>query len=142
MSTSALALIRPFWSRHRLGLVIVFGCWLFCVAFMLAFPNLTSVRFSLATLGMGAVLPVSLAYLAAVFAFPATFSAKAVGAALGVAVIHLINLVRVCALFLIGLYARQFFHDTHVYVAQALVVAAAVALWLYWVGRFAHAPGR
>ena len=43
-------------------------------------------------------------------------------------------------LFLIGLYFHQFFHDTHVYVAQALVVCVAVALWLYWATRFADAP--
>jgi hypothetical protein len=45
-------------------------------------------------------------------------------------------------LFLIGLFAHQYFHDTHVYVAQALVVAIAVATWLFWAGRFADAPGR
>ena len=44
------------------------------------------------------------------------------------------------ALFLVGLYFHQIFHDTHVYVAQALVVCVAVALWLYWATRFADAP--
>jgi exosortase/archaeosortase family protein len=93
------------------------------------------------TAACSGAVPTSI-YLAAVFAFPASASAKALGAILGVVAIHLINLVRVSALFLVGLYFRQIFHETHVYVAQALVVAAAVALWLYWVGRFAHAPGR
>lgn len=93
------------------------------------------------TAACSGAVPTSI-YLAAVLAFPATASAKAVGAVLGIIVIHIINLVRVCALFLIGLYFEQIFHETHVYVAQALVVAAAVALWLYWVGRFAHAAGR
>ena len=46
------------------------------------------------------------------------------------------------ALFLVGLFYHQYFHDTHVYVAQALVVAIAVATWLFWAGRFADAPGR
>ena len=81
-------------------------------------------------------------YLAAVFAYPTTLRAKAIGAAMGVAIIHGVNLLRVIALFLIGLFARKYFHDTHVYVAQALVVCIAVATWLFWAGRFADAPGR
>jgi len=79
-------------------------------------------------------------YLAAVFAYPSSWRAKLIGAALGMAVIHAVNLARVSALFLIGLYAHRLFHETHVYVAQALVVAIAVATWLYWAGRFADAP--
>jgi exosortase/archaeosortase family protein len=81
-------------------------------------------------------------YLAAVFAYPTTRRAKLIGALMGAAVIHGVNLIRVIALFLIGLFANQYFHDTHVYVAQALVVCVAVATWLFWAGRFADAPGR
>lgn len=81
-------------------------------------------------------------YLAAVFAYPTTPRAKLIGAVLGALVIHGVNLVRVVTLFLIGLFANQYFHDTHVYVAQALVVCIAVATWLFWAGRFADAPGR
>ena len=83
----------------------------------------------------------SMIYLSAVFAYPASVRAKMIGTAIGLAVIHGVNLIRVVALFLIGLFARQFFHDTHVYVAQALVIAIAVATWLFWAGRFADAPG-
>jgi exosortase/archaeosortase family protein len=79
-------------------------------------------------------------YLAAVFAYPAGWKPKLIGAAIGIGVIHLVNLLRVSALFLIGLYYHQIFHETHVYVAQALVVCVAVALWLYWATRFADAP--
>jgi exosortase/archaeosortase family protein len=84
----------------------------------------------------------SMIYLSAVLAYPASARAKAIGAALGLGMINGLNLIRVVALFLIGLYANDFFHDTHVYVAQALVIAVAVATWLYWAGRFTHAPGR
>lgn len=86
----------------------------------------------------GAV-PMSI-YLSAVLAYPTTGRAKLIGAALGLAVIHAVNLVRVTALFFIGLYAHQYFHETHVFVAQALVICVAVALWLYWAARFADAP--
>ena len=78
----------------------------------------------------------------AVFAYPTRARAKLIGALLGIVVIHGVNLMRVVALFLIGLFANQYFHDTHVYVAQAIVVCIAVATWLFWAGRFADAPGR
>jgi exosortase/archaeosortase family protein len=84
----------------------------------------------------------SMIYLAAVLAYPTDRRAKLVGSALGISVIHLVNLIRVVALFLIGLFAHQYFHDTHVYVAQALVVCIAVATWLFWAGRVADAPRR
>jgi len=84
----------------------------------------------------------SMIYLSAVFAYPATVRAKMIGAGIGLGIIHSVNLIRVVTLFLIGLFAHQYFHDTHVYVAQALVVAIAVATWLFWAGRFADAPGR
>jgi exosortase/archaeosortase family protein len=79
-------------------------------------------------------------YLAAVFAYPTSWRARWLGTAIGIGVIQLVNIFRVCALFLIGLYFHAAFHDTHVYVAQALVVCVAVALWLYWATRFADAP--
>jgi len=79
-------------------------------------------------------------YLAAVFAYPSTWRSRGLGALLGIVVIQLVNIVRVCALFLIGLFFHEIFHDTHVYVAQALVVCVAVALWLFWATRYADAP--
>jgi exosortase/archaeosortase family protein len=79
-------------------------------------------------------------YMAAVFAYPTSWRARWLGTAIGIGVIQVVNVIRVTALFLIGLYMRAVFHDTHVYVAQALVVCVAVALWLYWATRFADAP--
>jgi len=84
----------------------------------------------------------SMIYLAAVFAYPAKSRTKFLGAAIGMLVIHGANLLRVMSLFLIGLFAEEYFHDAHVYVAQGLVVAVAVATWLFWAGRYVHAPGR
>jgi exosortase/archaeosortase family protein len=79
-------------------------------------------------------------YLAAVFAYPTSWRSRGLGALLGIVAIQLVNIVRVCALFLIGLFFHEIFHDTHVYVAQALVVCVAVALWLFWATRYADAP--
>ncbi|MFN8640402.1 MAG: archaeosortase/exosortase family protein [Candidatus Binatia bacterium] len=79
-------------------------------------------------------------YMAAVFAYPSSWRSRLLGAALGIVTIQIVNIIRVSALFLIGLFFHEIFHDTHVYVAQALVVCVAVALWLYWVTRYADAP--
>jgi exosortase/archaeosortase family protein len=79
-------------------------------------------------------------YLAAVFAYPASWRTKWYGAGLGIIGIHVVNVVRVSALFLLGIYHHELFHDTHVYVAQALVVCVAVALWMFWAARIADAP--
>lgn len=84
----------------------------------------------------------SMIYLAAVFAYPAGWRSKLKGAALGLAIIQGVNLARVVALFLVGMFHPRLFHEIHVYVAQSLVVAIAVATWLFWAGRFADAPGR
>jgi exosortase/archaeosortase family protein len=90
--------------------------------------------------GCSGVVP-TMIYLSAVFAYPTSWRSKAIGTALGIAIILSVNLLRVVVLFLIGVFAREYFHDTHVYVAQALVVAIAAATWLFWAGRFADAPG-
>jgi exosortase/archaeosortase family protein len=79
-------------------------------------------------------------YMAAVFAYPSSWRSRAIGAALGIVTIQIVNIVRVTALFLVGLFFHEVFHDTHVYVAQALVVCVAVALWLFWVTKYADAP--
>jgi exosortase/archaeosortase family protein len=80
-------------------------------------------------------------YLSAVLAFPTTWRSKLIGAAMGLGIIHGVNLIRVVALFIIGLFFNQYFHETHVYIAQALVVAVAIATWLFWAGRFTDALG-
>jgi exosortase/archaeosortase family protein len=79
-------------------------------------------------------------YLAAVLAYPTGWPARGLGALIGVLAINFINVFRVVALFLIGLYLPTMFHETHVYVAQALLICVAVAAWMYWVSRFADAP--
>lgn len=103
--------------------------------------NLVNPRF---TVGVSAAcsgaVPMMI-YLAAVLAYPASWRAKSIGAVLGLGIIELANILRVAALFLVGMYFNAYFHDTHVYVAQALVVCIAVTTWLFWAGRFTDALG-
>lgn len=86
----------------------------------------------------GAV-PLSI-YFSAVLAFPSSFRARLLGLLLGTTVIFAVNVLRVGALFLVGLFFREVFHESHVYVAQALVICVAVALWLFWATRYAMTP--
>ena len=55
----------------------------------------------------------SMIYLSAVLAYPASARAKLIGSLLGLFMINGLNLIRVVALFLIGLYYNQYFHETH-----------------------------
>ncbi|RMH23453.1 MAG: exosortase H [Acidobacteria bacterium] len=76
-------------------------------------------------------------FLAAVLAFPASWRARAAGLLLGMVAIQLVNLLRVVALFLTGVYFRDFFDSSHTVVWQTVVILFALLLWLYWAGRWA-----
>lgn len=135
------------WTVAR-AIAFVSGLALKAMGALVGFPvltegtNIASGAFRVdVTPACSGVVP-TIIYLSAVFAYPSSPRSKLIGAGLGILVIHSVNLLRVMGLFLIGLFATQYFHDTHVYVAQALVVAIAVATWLFWAGRFADAPGR
>lgn len=75
--------------------------------------------------------------LAAVVAFPASWRARLLGLGIGILGIQLVNLVRVIALFLTGAYLPRFFDSSHTVVWQTVVIASAIALWLFWARRFA-----
>ncbi|MCX8073134.1 MAG: archaeosortase/exosortase family protein [Candidatus Binatia bacterium] len=87
------------------------------------------------------VVPTAI-YSAAVLAYPASWVSRCVGLVLGAVVIHALNVLRVVGLFLVGLFANPYFHYTHVYLAQAMIIVVAVATWLYWAQRFVHVAGR
>lgn len=72
---------------------------------------------------------------AAVLAYPAPVRAKLWGLALGLPALFLINEVRIVTLIAIGRTFPQHFDVAHYLVWQALIIFAAVALWLVWMGR-------
>ena len=134
------------WTVAR-GIAWLSGWFLWSLGLVGGFPvvidgtNLASGTFRVdVSPGCSGVVP-TMIYLSAVFAYPTGWRSKLIGTALGIGVIAAVNLLRVVSLFLIGVFAHQYFHDTHVYIAQALVVAIAAATWLFWAGRFADAPG-
>ncbi|MEW6270725.1 MAG: exosortase H, partial [Thermodesulfobacteriota bacterium] len=78
------------------------------------------------------VLP-TLIYCAAVLAFPSRWRDKAIGVAIGVPAILLVNVVRVASLMVLGAHWPSLFERMHIFVWQTLVIALAMAVWIYWV---------
>ena len=74
-------------------------------------------------------------FLSAIIAFPASLKEKVLGGILGTALIYLLNLVRVIILFLIGVYAPQYFDESHVYVSQTIFIVIVAIFWLLWIGK-------
>ncbi len=81
-------------------------------------------------------------FLIAVVAFPAGWTSRLIGVGLGVGGIFLLNVVRLVSLYYIGVHLPGFLDPVHQLVWQSVLIVFAVALWLLWAGRWAHAPKR
>ncbi|HHT9126286.1 MAG TPA: archaeosortase/exosortase family protein [Candidatus Brocadiia bacterium] len=79
---------------------------------------------------------VCIIYLAAVIAYPCKIKEKVIGVAIGIPIIEAINLVRVVCLFYVLRYFPASFETYHIYVAESIIIAFGVVLWLFWVERF------
>lgn len=84
------------------------------------------------------ILPATI-YLSAVLAFPSRWADKGWGVLIGLPAIFLINLVRVVTLVMIGAAWPDVFEQVHIYVWQALVIALAMVVWVFWAERFVRA---
>ena len=85
-------------------------------------------------------LIVCIIYIAAVIAYPCKIKEKAIGIALGIFVIEVVNLIRIVCLIYIIRYFPASFETSHIYVAESVIIAIGVVLWLFWVERFVRAP--
>jgi len=86
------------------------------------------------------VLP-TLIYCAAVLAFPSRWREKAIGFAIGIPAIALINVARVASLMVLGAHWPALFERVHIFVWQTLVIALAMAVWIYWVEAWVEPDG-
>jgi exosortase/archaeosortase family protein len=89
--------------------------------------------FSVKILGNCNAIYETVLLLSAVIAFPALLKEKVVGGVLGTIFIYLLNLLRVVLLYLVGVYAPQFFEESHVYVSQTIFFVMVAIFWLIWV---------
>jgi exosortase H (IPTLxxWG-CTERM-specific) len=74
-----------------------------------------------------------LIFAVAVVAFPASARKKLVGVAAGFVLLQVINVVRIAGLALVGIYLKNYFNYVHIYVAQGLMIAVSLLLFLGWL---------
>lgn len=86
-----------------------------------------------------------LIFAAVVLAFPSTWRQRAIGLVAGAILIHVFNTLRIIALMAILVWRESWFDFAHVYLWQTgtvLVLFAAFALWLKFVGPRGPQPVR
>jgi exosortase/archaeosortase family protein len=81
-------------------------------------------------------------FLAALLAYPLPLMARVFGAILGLALVQGVNLARTVALFLVGAYRPEYFHDAHVFLAPWVVIVCIMAFWTFWIDRWNALPAR
>jgi len=94
--------------------------------------DLRSPRFAVTIYNGCNGLITSLIFVSAVLAFPTRAWAKVVGVVGGLLAIQLVNLVRILALFYTGVFAPEWFDESHLVIWQSIVILCGVALWMLW----------
>ena len=51
----------------------------------------------------------------------------------GFFVLQILNVLRIAGLGLSGIYLKDYFHYIHIYVAQGMMIAVALVLFLVWL---------
>jgi exosortase H (IPTLxxWG-CTERM-specific) len=72
-------------------------------------------------------------YAVAVLAYPADWKKKIVGILSGFVVIQAANLLRIVALSYIGVYMKSVFEFVHIYIAQGVMIALALGIFLIYL---------
>lgn len=72
-------------------------------------------------------------YAAGVLSFPTTLNKKLKGLALGLLIIQVMNIVRIAGLCLSSIYLKQYFDYIHIYIAQGIMIALALIVFLLWI---------
>jgi len=79
---------------------------------------------------------VTVIFLSAVIAFPALLKEKLIGSIMGIIFIYVLNLLRIALIFLVGIYATQYFEEAHIYVSQTICIVMVAIFWLFWAGKW------
>ncbi len=72
-------------------------------------------------------------YIAAILSFPAKSKKKVWGILLGFPIIQGLNILRIMALCLCAIYLKHYFYYFHIYVAQGIMIAFVLVLFLFWL---------
>jgi len=104
---------------------------------LLFLPNITfDVRFGCN--GLEAVL----IYAVAVISFPAKWLKRTIGIAAGFIIIQVINLLRIVGLAFSGVYYKEIFDLLHIYIAQGIMIAVALGVFLIYIYYLGHGESR
>ena len=74
-----------------------------------------------------------LIYTVGILSFPAGFEKKIVGIIGGFLVLQILNILRIGLLGLSGVYLAKYFQYIHIYVAQGVMIAIALVIFLVWL---------
>jgi exosortase/archaeosortase family protein len=74
-----------------------------------------------------------LIYTVGILAFPSKVMTKIWGILGGFLLLQFLNVLRIVGLGLIGIYFKNFFDTFHIYVAQGIMIAISVVLFLIWL---------
>lgn len=77
-------------------------------------------------------------YSVAVIAFPAAWRKRIIGIISGFIVIQVLNIIRIAGLAYSGVYFKRLFELMHIYVAQGIMIAVALGIFLIYL----HYAGR
>ena len=80
--------------------------------------------------------------ISAVLAFPSTWREKMVGLAIGIPGVQAVNLIRIVSLYYLGLRRPDLFEEFHLYIWQAGVIIASMAIWIFWAEFLVTGPER
>ncbi len=72
-------------------------------------------------------------YVAAILSFPASGRKKMWGVFVGFLIIQGLNILRIVALCFCAVYLKKYFYYFHIYVAQGIMIAFALVLFLFWL---------
>ena len=72
-------------------------------------------------------------YSVAVIAFPAAWRMRIIGIITGFIVIQVLNIIRIAGLAYSGVYFKRLFELMHIYVAQGIMIAVALGIFLIYL---------
>ena len=72
-------------------------------------------------------------YTVGIISFPATWKKKLLGIVAGFIVIQIINIIRIVALAYSCIYFKTLFEYIHIYIAQGMMIAVALGIYLLWI---------
>jgi len=74
-----------------------------------------------------------LIYSVGIMSFPSLLIRKLWGILAGFVILQVINVLRIVSLGLVGAYAPGFFPTFHIYIAQGMMIAVALMIFMFWL---------